>query len=312
MTADGRPSASTTRDTPGSAEPVRVVYIVGAARSGSTLLSSLLGSMPGALAVAESRLLWRGVDERVCGCGRPVHECPAWGRVIERVARDVVPARDVEALQQRTIRNRHLPARLRRPASTDARAYGRLLGILHTTLAETTGAHTVVDSSKSVAEAALLRHVGGVDPVVVHLVRDPRAVAYSWERAYRRREGEAPSALRTARDWMATNAAAEALLLAYPAGSRVRIRYEDLVARPEDVRAAVADAGTVCPDGSAPTAEGHMVGGNLLRFGDRAPQLKLDVAWHAELASTDARAVTAATLPLLTRYGYPLNPRASS
>jgi hypothetical protein len=285
---------------------VRVVYVVGAARSGSTLVCSLLGELPGHLAVAESRLLWRGTDERRCGCGQPVAECPVWGHALRRAAREgFASPQGVQRLQQGTIRDRHLLARLPPPVSSAARQYARLLGTLHRALVEASGAAVIVDSSKRVAEAALLRHVPGIEPVVVHLVRDPRAVAYSWQRALRRRGGAVRPPRSAARRWMTDNLAAEALLRAYPCDARVRVRYEDLVADPEAVRSAICAArGGLVVDG-ARRVPPHMVGGNALRFGSGAPAVKADEAWRSELSAVDARAVAAVTRPLLWRYGYP-------
>ena len=53
---------------------VRVAYIAGAGRSGSTLLAMMLGTLPGWVSVGELRHLWaRGVEEnQLCGCGDTV------------------------------------------------------------------------------------------------------------------------------------------------------------------------------------------------------------------------------------------------
>jgi len=67
----------------GPAGPVRVLYIGGLGRSGSTLIERLLGQVPGVCAVGELVHLWdRGIteDER-CGCGEPFRQCPFWSQV---------------------------------------------------------------------------------------------------------------------------------------------------------------------------------------------------------------------------------------
>ena len=53
---------------------VDVVFIGGASRTGSTLLSLLLGSLPGHFAAGEMRYLWlRGLQaNQLCGCGEPL------------------------------------------------------------------------------------------------------------------------------------------------------------------------------------------------------------------------------------------------
>ena len=75
-------------------EASHVVYIVGWGRSGSTLLTAVLGELDGAFAAGELRMLWgRGViGRRLCGCGRAHPRVPhlvagaraARGRAVQR------------------------------------------------------------------------------------------------------------------------------------------------------------------------------------------------------------------------------------
>src|SRR5258706_786037 len=59
---------------------VRVLFIGGMGRSGSTLLDRMLGSAPGVVSVGELRKFWRRgvVTNELCGCGQPIRECPFW------------------------------------------------------------------------------------------------------------------------------------------------------------------------------------------------------------------------------------------
>lgn len=68
-----------------AAQPVRLLYLAGIGRSGSTLLERLLGEVPGVCSLGEVTHLWRrGVlrNER-CGCGTPFLDCPFWRKVGE-------------------------------------------------------------------------------------------------------------------------------------------------------------------------------------------------------------------------------------
>ena len=62
---------------------VRLLYVGGAGRSGSTLLDLLLSEVPGMFAAGEVRYLWnRGVrDNELCGCGQSFLSCPFWSAV---------------------------------------------------------------------------------------------------------------------------------------------------------------------------------------------------------------------------------------
>src|SRR4029077_18987486 len=79
------------------------------------------------------------------------------------------------------------------------REYAEVAGRLYRAIAAATGARVIVDTSKRTGDAALLRCLPGVGPRVLHVVRDPRAVAYSWSH----RSGSPPGELATAGEWLA-------------------------------------------------------------------------------------------------------------
>ena len=72
-----------------SADRLKVVLFTGAGRSGSTLVASLLGELPGFVSVGEAtsymlRGAGRADDSMTCGCGMAVGDCPFWSRVMRR------------------------------------------------------------------------------------------------------------------------------------------------------------------------------------------------------------------------------------
>ena len=94
-------------------------------------------------------------------------------------------------------------------------------------------AQAVVDTSKNPQHGFLLRNLPGVRLVVVHLVRDSRAVAFSW----RGRPGDDERAallrrapLRSVLAWLVANVLAELLAVST---TSVRLRYEELCADPD-------------------------------------------------------------------------------
>jgi hypothetical protein len=65
---------------------LKVLYIAGVGRSGSTLLERVLGAMPGAVNGGELNAIFSRVaaQNQRCGCGEPFSECPFWTAVGER------------------------------------------------------------------------------------------------------------------------------------------------------------------------------------------------------------------------------------
>jgi hypothetical protein len=118
---------------------------------------------------------------------------------------------------------------------------------------------------------------------------------------------------RTALRWLSYNLGFHILgALGTP---RIRLRYEDLVRRPDVAcERLVTLAGQPWPgspfiDGNTlELAEVHTIGGNPVRFEGSSIELALDEAWRRKLRPWDRALVTGVTLPLLAVYGY-LRPR---
>jgi hypothetical protein len=301
---------------------MKVLYIAGCGRSGSTILDNILGQLDGFVSVGEIRYLWqRGmIDDRLCGCGEPFSSCPFWTEVLRRVREgdELDPARIVELLGRGT-RARHIPWLLRTRRHPE-RVRDRLqdlpnvLAHIYGSVAETTGARVIVDSSKLPTYGEMLRHVPGVETYVVHLVRDPRATAFSWMRAKplperdgRMMQQQRPS--KSAALWMLWNAATEGF---WGQGSRsLRLRYEDFIASPQAVverivglvGERVSELPFVAAD-QVTLATTHGVAGNPSRFTTGVVPLRLDAAWRDQMRPRDRLLVSTLTAPLGYRYRY--------
>ncbi|HVI16962.1 MAG TPA: hypothetical protein VM712_01200 [Gaiellales bacterium] len=304
----------------------RVAYIAGAGRSGSTLLAMLLGALPGCVSIGELRHMWRrGIQlNQRCGCGEPFWDCPFWSDVGDHAfgGWDNAPHERMLDLQRQVDRFRQLPRLAAMPVAAGVRRtvdeYAVNAGRVYRAVEQVAQAPTVIDSSKSATFAVILQRVPEIDPVVLHLIRDSRAVAYSWSR---RRpmpevvEGEAYMATygpaRAAIDWARSNVAIEAAHLAGIA--RTRLRYESLVrAAPEElarVRAALGLTAAQAALLAAPMVEvgvQHTVAGNPARFSGDHVRLRPDEEWMSAMTTRDRRIVAVLTWPMLTAYGYRL------
>ena len=306
---------------------VKVLYIAGSGRSGSTVLTSILGQVDGVFAAGELRFLWeRGLLEgRLCGCGVPLRDCALWRRVLDLVidGDDREVARRMIAHQQRSSRIRHIPYMLGsrwRPQLLTRRFgdYPEILARLYGAVRTVSGCELVVDSSKLPAYAYALAQVPSIDLHVVHLVRDPRAAAHSWKRRKVQPDRGSPgymeqqSALKSSVLWTVWNATAEAL------GSRdpsryLRVRYEDFVASPrevvEEILALAGVSGAALPfadDHRVVLEIGHTAAGNPNRLDTGAVALRPDDEWVRHMQPRDRTVVTTVTAPLLVRYGFPV------
>lgn len=301
----------------------RVLYLAGWGRSGSTLAEGMLDQVPGLVGVGEIKFLWeRGLlQNRRCSCGTPLRSCEFWVEVL-REAFGRIPdddeLRELDAASRR-FRTRHLPGMLLRPlrsAAADLRWYHESLSQLYRAVAKVSGADVVVDSSKFPSYLTALLQAPGLDVRVAHIVRDPRAVAYSWQR--HKEDPDAPNGelmprmhpACTALYWSAWNLATERITrrtgLPY-----LRFRYEDLVAEPDATLRAVtelsgvpASAARVGDRGELFVRRTHQVSGNPVRFRSGTVPLRLDDEWTTGMSAGHRRLTGAVTVPLRHRYGY--------
>ncbi len=300
-----------------AAPPVRVLYVAGSGRSGTTLVDSVLGQQPGVWSGGEIRYLWeRGViADRLCGCGVPFSECPAWSGVLQRLDGTVDPEEMISA-EHATSRIRGLPRLCWRKWRKRPLADGALtsLGNVYHAIQELTDA-TIVDSSKLPTYAAILDDNPGVDVAIVHVVRDPRATAYSWGRTKVLRDfGDERTMQRlpswkAATLWLVWHSTTELLW----GRKALRLRYEDFVAAPVTQTARIAafadlqfDQAAFRPGPEVHLDPTHSVAGNPSRHQNGWVLVRQDDEWMTELSGRNFLIVTLITWPLLLAYRYPL------
>lgn len=306
-----------------SEDKVKVLFVGGRGRSGSTLLDLMLGQTEGFFSVGELRYIWeRGLERNeLCGCGKPFKECGFWGEVLEQVFGRVSRAEigEIKALQSAVDRMLYIP-KLFLPWSTDYRenlaAYSQILSQLYQAIRQVSGSRVIIDSSKLLSHGFILSTMPDIDLHFVHLVRDSRAAAYSWQRkrvkpevyweqTYQPRFSLAHSSL----GWNVSNVLGH--LLGYRNGRCTFVRYEDLASNPREALSRIL-AGLGEGDLSLQFLKGfeanldtnHTVAGNPLRFTSGKVRIQLDSEWREKMGGYRKLLVTALTWPFLLKYGY--------
>jgi hypothetical protein len=308
-----------------SEKAMDVISIGGASRSGSTLLTLLLGELDDVVAVGELRYIWtRGFGQNMlCGCGVPFLECTFWNDVFAEAYGGLhrTPVAEISELQDSVAQIWHLPQLLAGPRlphfHARVQACVQHLDRVCAAVRAVSGARVIVDSSKLPSYCYLLSQVSGAKSTLVHLVRDSRAVAFSFLRKRRKpdihwTEAYMPrfSPLRSARDWDVLNLGMEAIKQTNLPCST--LRYEDLVLDPaRGLASALGGAGNGLPDlrqrDQIEVSTHHTVSGNPLRFSHGPLRIRPDTEWRSSMDAADRRLVTALTWPLLARYHYSKN-----
>jgi hypothetical protein len=308
------------------AGPVRVVFIGGLGRSGSTLLDRMLGQLDGVWSVGELVHIWqRGLQENnLCGCGRRFRDCHFWHRVGEEAfgGWEAVDVDEVLALKQAVDRNRCVPLMclpaLWPPYRARLRRYLDLLDRLYRAVRQVAGTPLLVDASKHASHAFLLRRMRGLNLCLVHLVRDSRGVAFSWGKLMRRLEvvdAEALMATTTPLRMSARYLAYNSLfhLLRQLGVPTLLLQYESLVHRPAaELHRVLGHAGRPAADGElgfvgdgwVELGTSHALAGNPMRFDRGRVPLRLDEEWRGKMRWRHRLLTAVSTWPLLLRYGY--------
>ncbi len=327
----------------------KVLYILAYARSGTTILASLLGEIDGFFHAGELWYFWdRCFPPRSmarCGCWAVLPECPLWSAVLDTLAssdasdslkachRTVGPSgvchpalsKMVELQKQadRSVRYWHplkgVVPRIRQSEAVEG--FCRVQGALYRTIEAQTGAKVIVDSSKLPAPAVLLTEIPGIEPYFVHMVRDPRGVFFSRQRRRMEQSGRgnfnppllALDAFQCARD----NLYSEAIVRRFGIGRRLFVSYERFVTKPRETINAIGEL-VGMPVDSVPLAghtarlkTNHTVRANRNRFQTGEVEIRHDVDWQAALGGRDRLLGSLLAAPLLLRYGYPLQTASS-
>jgi hypothetical protein len=254
--AGGAPAGSATRATAAqnpradakTARP-KVVYVMGSGHSGSTILSVTLGNCEGWFYAGELQNFLSRAGTPVLG---GIARTRFWGGVRDAVpeAEELfgnAPHRLIER-SMATLRFTNWPARRRmRPR------YRRVTEKLFHAIAGAADATHVIDSSHFPLRARELQGIAGIDLYLIFLVRDPQRVVPSINRLINRNDVVARhlGVLRRNADLWLTHVLSLWVFRRQPAARRIFVRYEDFIARPEQVVARIlrcADSDASVPD----------------------------------------------------------------
>ncbi len=250
--AQGEPSSATRRPRP------TVLYVMGAGRSGSTILGVALGNCDGVFFAGE-------LDKWFERAGIPRSEDPQLRRFWEGVRGQLGSASAM--FSERTgwlVRSSALLDP--RKWSTRRRlrcGYRRASLELYEELARATGAAAIVDSSHYPLRAREMQALSGIELHLLFLTREPHSVVASLGRrdVVERRFGALAG---NGYLWL-TNLLSLYVYLRQPAERRLFVRHEDFVAEPERVLAAILDgAGLTPPLSLGQLATGTPFHGNRL------------------------------------------------
>lgn len=310
-----------------STDTIKILYIGGDGRSGSTLLDVLLGTLPQFFSVGEMRWVWdRSFEQnQLCGSGEPFRETPFWMDVVNEAfgGFDEVDTAHIQSLKDPIDRIRSIPKFLV-PSRQDDDFKNRLAELTpiltrwYRAIKEVSGTDFIIDSSKWPAYGFILNALPETEVYMVHFVRDSRAAAHSWTRRKKRPEIHWEDAYmpqfkisKSARNWTSGNFGSG--LFRRVNKNYLFMRYEDFTKDPKGelhrimnfVGYPEADL-SFMQDNTFTPSIAYNVSGNPMRFKKGEVTIRHDDEWKNEMSARDKAVITGLTFPLLLRYGYPV------
>lgn len=292
-----------------SDDKLKVVFIAGCGRSGTTILGQLLGEIENFVNIGEAaRYLFDRSKRLPCGCGSDAVECPFWKDIIAAIPEDLM-YQGAKSLRVRTfpslflqtkggeVPEKHLPIL-------------NAMGDVYRKVARNSGSKVIVDTSKYPSTGLLAGLIPDVELHVVHVVRSPHSVVASWTRKNGYLAVHPPQ--RVVAYWWAYNLLSEALK------SRAKtyrlVRYEDFAHNPgvvlEKITTDVVGHPVPMPflNGNRATVHvQHSLAGNPSKF--NTGEIKIQDG-NGSVASGRKLLMNLLTFPLQRRYQYmPATPK---
>jgi hypothetical protein len=283
----------------------------------------ILGNVEGFFSVGELRHFWEHASQNTvsCGCGTVLTGCTFWNPVVHEVSGKLSMA-GMTKLNRRLNRTRISPW-IATGIASNLDPYRKLVSgteTLYRIVSRRTDHQVIVDSSKVPSHLDILRRIPSIDIRVLHLVRDGRAVAYSWSKRAKQepratRDGSKAlmpqrSAVLSVLRWEIENICAVILSSSLP---YTVVRYEDFARRPHtELRRALDDLGFQTDDldwlarRTISLRSTHSVGGNPVRFTRSPISIALDDEWQCRMRFLERLLLGLIGLPVLLHFGYGL------
>ena len=211
---------------------LKILYIVGSARSGSTLLSRLLGEVDGFFNAGEAARYLLAPYESIslpCGCGNKLSKCSFWKDIVS-----IVPSSYAKSIAKRIMRIRYYPLLIslfrQKKIQSQLIHLGKELKDLYSKIALKADCEVIVDSSKTPDFAYILSQFSDIELYMLHLIRKPQGVANSWRKPKQYLRSQ--SVMRISMGWLIDNLTIELLLLKKIRYQRVF--YENLTQNPKN------------------------------------------------------------------------------
>lgn len=280
-----------------------LIYLLGAGRSGTTLLATVLNSHPKIQTIGEMHQFVEHLKEgKQCSCGEEVKDCPFWGNIVNDLSFDENDLERLDTILQRSESHKNIPGLL----LGDVKGTDEYLKIQHDIFKSITlnvPNQVLLDSSKYIARYLLLKKGGLFNLKGVYVIRDVRGVINSFGKQ-----------VQTPKKPIATIVYYSLInffgqILCWMDKDIVKIKYEDFVINPVLVTSQIHEHvfGEGHNNFELPKhyEMPHIIGGNRMKT-SKSISIKPDVKWKANMPRDKQILYYILTLPLMLINRYKL------
>ncbi|WP_347373637.1 sulfotransferase [Aequorivita sp. Q41] len=160
-------------------KPVNLIYLLGAGRSGTTMLATILNNHPNIHTVGEMhQFLDYLLEDKDCSCGENLSLCNFWAPVLNDIDLSLLKNKANVALSNSLEKHHNIPLLLLgKPLNT---TYSAMTDMVFKAIHTKVSKPWLLDSSKYISRYLLLRKNKNINLKGIYLVRDVRGVVYSF------------------------------------------------------------------------------------------------------------------------------------
>ena len=279
----------------------KIVYLLGAGRSGTTIMATVLGAHNQILTIGEMhQFLDYLAEDKDCSCGEGINNCMFWKEILKKIEINSSELKNWQKHSDTKERHRNILPLLCTQKADDLYLH------IHETIYEkiynsSTNVEYLLDSSKYIARYLLLKRSENIDLRGIYVVRDVRGVINSFNKKVQ----TSRSAISTIIYYSLINFFGQ--VICWSDKNVIKIKYEDFVENTDVALAQIYNHLEIKDDKNDNFKEEyrmpHIIGGNRMKL-NKTIVLKKDESWKEVIPRISQIVYYLLTLPfmLLNKY----------
>ncbi len=158
---------------------INTIYLLGAGRSGTTMLATILNNHPNIFTIGEMhQFLDYVLEDKDCSCGSKLSQCTFWATILNSLDLSVLQNKNNVELSNSSEKHHLIPFYLL--GKNIPPTYRKIIDMVFSTIQKKVDKPWILDSSKYISRYLLLRKNKKLNLKGIYLVRDVRGVINSF------------------------------------------------------------------------------------------------------------------------------------